>query len=162
METLDLKVFIICMLILIRVSRWSYDLWYLWLFPSVCGRAPPCYFCEDFIIVEHAFTAGGVTHCIGRKKRIAQFQSESCWRVSETRLGAIEYLLIASKDIWHVLGLPNLWSAWNTVAIGRTMTQRKNHFWSVCCGNGIYHASECLDIVAPSGQAGARVGDLPP
>lgn len=40
---------------------------------------------------------------------------------------------------------------YSTVAIGRTMTQRKNHFWS-CSGNGIYHAAEYLDIVALSGQ----------
>jgi len=40
--------------------------------------------------VEHAFTAGGMTHCIGRKKRIAQFQSESCWRVLKQDLELIE------------------------------------------------------------------------
>ena len=40
--------------------------------------------------VEHAFTAGGMTHCIGREKRIAQFQSESCWRVLKRDLELIE------------------------------------------------------------------------
>ena len=55
------------------------DLWYLWICMAVFGCLWPCttvLFLQTSHFVEYAITACGMTHYIGRKKRIAQFQSE--------------------------------------------------------------------------------------
>lgn len=132
---------------------------YLWLFFSVCGCAPPCYSCKDFITFRRTcIHSRGYDTLYWQEKTYCAVPKWVVLASSETRLGANRIVADCFQTYpWsseflervHVIHCNTVQIS--TVAIGRTMTQRKNHFWS-CSGNGIYHAAEHLDIVALSGQ----------
>ena len=129
--------------------RWlvSYDLWYLWLFFSVCGRASPCYSCKDFITFRRTcIHSTGYDTLYWQEKTYCAVPKWVVLASSETRLGANRIV----ADCFQTYP----WSS-------EFLEQWK---WYLPCRGTPWYRCTLWPVATLSSvcQAGARVGDLPP
>jgi hypothetical protein len=153
--------------------RWlvSYDLWYLWLFFSVCGRASPCYSCKDFITFRRTcIHSRGYDTLYWQEKTYCAVPKWVVLASSETRLGANRIVADCFQTYpWsseflervHEIQYSSHWANHDPTEEPFLKLQWK---WYLPCRGIPWYRCTLWPVATLSSvcQAGARVGDLPP